>query len=220
MRKVELSPSVLAADKTQIEKELERARNTKSKYIHLDVMDGKFVPHVTLPFEQLKYIASISGLINDVHIMVEKPFEFALKYIECGADILTFHLEACSNKEEVLKTIELIKSKGCKVGISIKPETPVEDIFEYLPLLDLVLIMSVEPGEGGRVFIPSSVQKIAKLRSFIDTNRLNTLIEVDGGINDITSKLVKEAGVDILVAGSYLFRSSDMENRAAKLLEE
>ena len=156
-------------------------------------------------------------MINDVHIMVYDPLKYAKEYIEAGADIITFHLEACKNSAEVQQTIDFIRSKGVKVGLSIKPKTDVKELLPWLDKIDLALIMSVEPGFGGQKFIPNALDKISFLRKYIDSNNLAVLIEVDGGINDETGKLCADAGVDILVAGSYLFNKDDIKERINKI---
>ena len=150
--------------------------------------------------------------------MISDPFKYAPEFIKAGADILTFHYEACANDKEVFQVIDLIHDYGAKAGLSIKPNTPIDKVLPFLYSLDLVLIMSVEPGFGGQSFIDSSVSKILRLRDYIDENNIkNVLIEVDGGINEETAKLCKLAGVDVLVAGSYLFGHEDIKERIEKL---
>ena len=152
-------------------------------------------------------------MVNDVHIMISDPGKFAEAFVEAGADIVTFHYEACYDQDEVQEVINIIHACGAKAGLSIKPKTPVEVLTPFLEDLDLVLIMSVEPGFGGQSFIPDALDKIRYLRQVIDGNDYQCLIEVDGGINDKTGQLCKEAGVDIVVAGSYLFGKEDIKER-------
>ena len=213
MRKVIISPSILMADRTKIDEVLATLENVKAEYLHFDVMDGKFVPNTSFSLEDLKEISKKHNMVNDVHIMIEEPIKFAKYYVKNGADILTFHYEACKDETEVKEVIKIIRSEGAKVGLSIKPETPVDVVLPLVKELDLVLIMSVEPGFGGQSFIPSALTKIEILRKYIDENNLNCLIEVDGGINGITGIQCRQAGVDILVAGSYLVGNKNIKER-------
>ncbi len=156
-------------------------------------------------------------MVNDVHIMVSDPAIEAPLFVSCGADLVTFHIEAVSSLDEANKIIDKLHSLNCKAGISIKPATGVDSIISLLPKLDLVLVMSVEPGKGGQKFMPEALEKIVELRKIIDKNRLNCLIEVDGGINGETGQMCRKAGADILVAGSYLFGHDDFEERIKTL---
>ena len=212
-----VSPSLLAADKERLADEIKLAEKAGAEYIHWDIMDGKFVPNVSFKASTVRQNAHIHKMINDVHIMVSDPAIEAPLFVSCGADLVTFHIEAVESLEEATKIIDKLHSLNCKAGISIKPATGVEAIVPLLPKLDLVLVMSVEPGKGGQKFMPNALDKIAELRKIIDKNRLNCLIEVDGGINAETGQLCRKAGVDILVAGSYLFGHEDFEERV-KLL--
>lgn len=218
-RKIYISPSLLAADKNNLVSESLKVQKLGCKYIHFDVMDGIFVPAINFGLETLKDLHNKHKMINDVHIMVHNPLVLASAYAKTGADIVTFHYEALDNDVQRDATINTIRLNGAKVGMSIKPNTPVDVILPFLHKLDLVLIMSVEPGKGGQKFIEESLDKIKICRKYIDKNKLKTLIEVDGGINEETAKKVIEAGADILVAGSYLYGHDDIKERYKKLLK-
>ena len=211
-----VAPSLLAADFKNLELEIKRVSKAGAKWLHLDVMDGHFVPNISFGPVVLASIAKVSNLFLDVHLMISHPDKYADEFIKAGAQLITFHIEALKSAQ-VLKLIKHIKSKKVKVGIAIKPKTKVETILPYLKLIDLVLVMSVEPGFGGQKFMPLAVEKIKSLRAYIKKNKLKTLIEVDGGINLETAKLCADAGVDILVAGSYLFGAKDLTNKLKAL---
>ena len=215
---VKIAPSILSADFRHLEEEIKLVESLGAEWLHFDVMDGHFVPNISFGQPVLKGIAKCHNMVNDVHIMISDPFKYAPEFIKAGADILTFHYEACASDKEVFQVIDLIHDYGAKAGLSIKPNTPIDKVLPFLYSLDLVLIMSVEPGFGGQSFIDSSVSKILRLRDYIDENKIkNVLIEVDGGINEETAKLCKLAGVDVLVAGSYLFGHEDIKERIEKL---
>lgn len=212
-----VSPSLLAANKDHLGDEIKLAEEAGAEYIHWDIMDGKFVPNVSFKASEVKTFSKIHKMVNDVHIMVSDPEIEASLFVSCGADLVTFHIEAVDSLEKAIKIIDKLHSLNCKAGISIKPATGVDSIVPLLDKVDLVLVMSVEPGKGGQKFMPSALDKIRELRKIIDKNRFNCLIEVDGGINDETGQECRKAGVDILVAGSYLFGHDDFIERV-KLL--
>lgn len=220
MRRVHVAPSILSADFRFLNHEIEKVYEAGATYLHFDVMDGHFVPNISFGLPVLESLKGHYNMIYDVHIMISDPLTYGPKFVKAGADIVTFHYEALSNDKERNKVIRAIRKAGGKVGMSIKPKTRVEVVFPFLKMLDLVLVMSVEPGFGGQKFIPASLDEIEKLRKYIDRYKLDTLIEVDGGINNKTAKLCKEKGVDILVAGSYLFGSSKIKDRVEGLMHD
>ena len=219
MKDVIISPSVLDADFLNFEKEVQKMKDEGIKWIHFDVMDGHFVNNLSFGNLFLKRINHRIDLVKDVHIMIDNPLEMVEKFFESGADYLTFHYEACKNDAEVFKVIDKIHECGMKAGISIKPNTPVAKVFPFLHSLDLVLIMSVEPGRGGQKFIDLSLNKIYALREKIKEEKVSTLISVDGGVNDSTGPECVKMGADILVAGQYLFGHEDFKERYQRLLK-
>lgn len=218
MKKVEVSPSILSANFLNLEKDILDVYRGGAKYLHFDVMDGHFVPNISFGSVILKQISKEHLLINDVHLMITDPNKYLLDFINSGADIITFHYEALNSDEEIFALINRIKSYKVKAGISIKPNTNVDAIVKFLPFVDLVLVMSVEPGFGGQKFMFNSVEKIKNLVKIREESNRNFLIEVDGGINNETSKLCIEAGVDILVAGSYIYNKEDKKAAIESLI--
>ena len=217
MKEVMIAPSILSADFAKLGEEIKLVEDLGAEYLHFDVMDGHFVPNISFGIPVLKSISKLHNMVNDVHIMISEPKKYIEKFADAGAQIITFHYEACNSLQEVREIIDLIHDSGVKAGLSIKPNTPAEVLDPFLEDLDLVLVMSVEPGFGGQSFIPEALNKIAYLRNRIDENDLDCLIEVDGGINEKTGHLCAEAGVDILVAGSYLFGQKDIAERMESL---
>ena len=208
------APSILSADLCDLGKDIDRCKAAGCEYLHFDVMDGVFVPNISYGIPVLQSVRKHTDMFIDVHLMITEPARLIERFAEAGADNITFHAEAA---KDIKGTIDLIRKCGKKAGISVKPGTPVSDIYDYIPLVDMVLIMTVEPGFGGQGFIHSTLDKIAEVRRFVDEHGLNTDIEVDGGINDKTAPLVRSAGANVLVAGSYLFGAKDMKAAADKL---
>ena len=219
MKDVIISPSVLGADFLNFEQEVEKMIAAGVKWIHFDVMDGHFVKNISFGNLFLKRINNRIDLVKDVHIMIENPLSMVEKYAECGANYLTFHYEACKDDKEVFDVIDKIHECGMKAGISVKPETPVAKVFPFLHSLDLVLIMSVEPGRGGQKFIDLALNKIVGLKNKINEEKVNVLISVDGGVNDVTGPDCVKVGADVLVVGQYLFGHEDFEERYKRLLK-
>ena len=211
---IKISASILSADFGRLADELRRAEAAGCDMIHFDVMDGHFVPNLSYGVPVLKSIRKYCALPFDVHLMITDPLDYIDAFADAGADHITFHEEISEDPREVIKKI---RSRGITAGISVKPNTPVESVYELIDLLDMVLVMTVEPGFGGQGFISHPLDKISALRREIERRGLKTDIEVDGGIDASTSVLVKNAGANVLVSGSYLFKAKDMA-AAAKAL--
>jgi len=202
-----IAPSILSMDFSDMKNQLEEVRTSGATWLHFDVMDGHFVRNLTFGPDLLKGICKLSDLVMDVHLMVDDPITFSEVFLNAGADGITFHIEACNDKQEARELLRSISSRNKTAGISLRPQTDIEDLYDLLDDCNLVLIMSVNPGFGGQAFLPETLERIKKLRMEIDRRGLHTLIEVDGGINATTGKACREAGADVLVAGSYIFKN-------------
>ena len=203
-----LSPSILAADAMNMQKDLESAAQAGAKWLHIDVMDGLFVPNLSFGYSTVKAIRGISPLVLDVHLMIEKPIRYVEHFCKAGSDILTIHVEA-DTPENTKAALEQIRAMGVKPGIVLKPKTPAEALAPYLSMVDLVLVMTVEPGFGGQKFMADMMPKVKQLRAMLDEVNPSCHLEVDGGVDLVTGEICKENGADVLVAGSAFFGSKD-----------
>ena len=208
---VEISTSILSVKKGEESKTFFALEKAKTDYFHIDVMDGKFVEKDTYQkmLEYASYIKRISNLPLDIHLMVEDINTAINDFASVEPNIITFHYEVCKNKEEVMEVIKKIKNNNCKVGISVKPETDIKEIYEFLPYVHMCLVMTVEPGKGGQTLLTDMVNKIAELKEYIQKNNLEVDIEADGGINLTTAEAVKKAGANILVSGTAILMAKD-----------
>lgn len=204
-----LSPSILAADFARLGEQIKEVDEAGAQYLHIDVMDGVFVPSISFGMPVIKMIRKVTDRIFDVHLMIVEPERYVKEFKECGADSITFHLEATEDADE---TIDMIRGLGCRVGMSIKPKTPVEAVRKYLSKLDMLLVMTVEPGFGGQKYIPESTERIRQVRQMADEMGLDLDVQVDGGITLDNAKIVLEAGANVIVAGSSIFGGNITEN--------
>jgi ribulose-phosphate 3-epimerase len=207
MSKIIISPSILSADFANLEKDIQRVEKAGADWIHIDVMDGHFVPNITIGVPVVKSLRKVTKLPLDVHLMIENPEKYAESFISAGADILTFHYEAVK-EEEIIGLCKKIKALGAKVGMSIKPKTSPDRILKYLEHLDMLLVMTVEPGFGGQKFMQDCAEKIPTIKS---KAQKELIIQVDGGINDKTAKICTNFGATSLVAGNYIYKSENIE---------
>lgn len=210
-----LAPSILSGDFKCLGEQLKITEEAGAQYIHFDVMDGMFVPSISFGMPVLSSIRGVTGQVMDVHLMIEEPVRYVEEFAKCGADIITVHLEACRDLSE---TLDKIHACGVKAGISIKPATPAEALLPYLDRAEMFLVMSVEPGFGGQAFIPESLDKIRELRKLLDERNLPADLEVDGGIYPANVAEVLEAGANVIVSGSGVFKN-DIRDNTEKFME-
>ena len=216
---VDISTSLLSVKKEKIIDTVYKLEDANTNYFHIDVMDGEFVENDThdIMLEYCEYLDNITKIPLDIHLMVKDVKNFVDSYLIFNPNIITFHYEACKNKEEVMNLINYIKEKGRRVGISVKPETDVKEILEFLPYVHVVLVMTVEPGKGGQELISSTIEKIKELNSYREEQKLDYEIEADGGIKVENSDKIVDAGADILVAGTAIINSKDYAETIKKL---
>jgi len=213
MNNVIISPSILSADFANLERDIKLVEDNGADWIHVDVMDGHFVPNITIGIPVVKSLKRFAQKPLDVHLMIENPEKYIEDFATSGADIITFHYEAVK-PENIEEVCNKIKSLGCKAGISIKPKTNQKDLIPYLQFVDMVLVMTVEPGFGGQEFMHYCAQKIPEIRQY---GNKDLIIQVDGGINDVTSKICVSLGANSLVAGSYIYKSKDVKKAIESL---
>ena len=206
-----IAPSILSADFTKLGQDIESIKT--ADYLHFDVMDGIFVPNISIGIPVLESVRKYTDMVLDVHLMITEPVRYVERFADAGADIVVVHLEA-DTPENIALAIEKIKAKGKKAGISIKPKTPAEELLPYMKDIDLALVMTVEPGFGGQKFMADMMPKVELLRKYIDENGLDCELEVDGGVNPETAAVCRNAGANVLVAGSDVFKAAD---RAARI---
>ncbi len=211
-----LSPSILAADAMNLQRDLTMTADMGAKWLHIDIMDGSFVPNLSFGYSTVKGIRGFSDLVLDVHLMIDRPIRYVEEFCKAGSDILTIHVEA-DTPENTRKALEMIRQYGVKPGIVVKPNTPAEAIAEYLPLVDLVLVMTVEPGFGGQKFMAHMMPKVQQLRQMLDEVNPDCYLEVDGGVDLTTGEICKENGANVLVAGSAFYKAEDKKAFVEKM---
>lgn len=215
---IKVSPSILSADFVNLERDIRALSPAGADYVHVDVMDGLFVPNITIGIPVVAAIRKITELPLDVHLMIDRPIRYVDDFCKAGSDILTIHVEA-DTEENTLAALRRIRENGVRAAISVKPKTPAEAVLPFLPYCDLILVMTVEPGFGGQSFMEDMMPKLQKIRSFIDAQKPDCELEVDGGINETTARICREHGANVLVAGSAYFKHPDKKEFVRKLKE-
>ena len=205
---IKVSPSILSADFGNLERDIRALKPAGAEYVHIDVMDGIFVPNISLGFPVVSAIRKATDLVLDVHLMIDRPIRYVERFCEAGADILTVHVEA-DTEENTIEALKKIKACGVKAAICVKPKTPAEAVLPYIDLCDLILVMTVEPGFGGQSFMADMMPKVSAIRKYINEKNPACELEVDGGVNEKTAKVCIEAGANVLVAGSAYFKAAD-----------
>jgi ribulose-phosphate 3-epimerase len=203
-----ISPSILAADFANLERDIRDIEKNGSDFVHVDVMDGIFVPNISIGIPVVKAIRPVTGLPLDVHLMIDRPLRYVEEFVKAGADFVTVHVEA-DQPQNTLEALDRIHALGCKAGIVLKPRTPAEAAIPYLEKCDMILVMTVEPGFGGQKFMADMMPKVAQLRQMLDKVNPDCLLEVDGGVDAVTCDICKESGANVLVAGSAYFKAPD-----------
>ena len=211
-----LSPSILSADYMHFHQDMDETKRNGAKWLHVDIMDGHFVPNLSFGYSWVKAMRKITDLVLDVHLMIDTPIKYAEEFCKAGADYLTIHVEA-DTPENIDKTLDLIRSMGVKPGIVVKPNTPAEAVAPYLSKVDLVLVMTVEPGFGGQKFMAHMMPKLKQLRQMLDEVNPACLLEVDGGVDLVTAEVCKENGANVLVAGSAFYGAADRNAFVAQI---
>lgn len=205
---IKVSPSILSADFANLGRDLESLRQSGAEYVHFDVMDGQFVPNLSFGLPVLEAVRRVSDLVLDVHLMIDRPVRYVERFCDAGADIVTVHVEA-DTEENTRRALELIRAKGKKAGVVVKPKTPAEAVLPFLSLCDLILVMTVEPGFGGQSFMEDMMPKVTQIRQYITEKKPGCELEVDGGVAMATGPICAKAGADVFVAGSAFFGAAD-----------
>lgn len=205
---IKISPSILSADFGNMERDIHGLKAAGVEYVHVDIMDGHFVPNISMGFPMVEALRKITDLVLDVHLMIDRPIRYVERFCKAGADILTIHVEA-DTEENTLEALKIIKDCGVKAAICVKPKTPAEAVLPFIDLCDLILVMTVEPGFGGQSFMADMMPKVSQIRAYIDERNPSCELEVDGGVNTTTGKTCIEAGANVLVAGSAYFKAED-----------
>lgn len=211
---IKIAPSILSSDYSKLGEELKRMQDCGADWIHFDIMDGHFVPNLTIGVAVVESLRKVSDIFFDVHLMISEPLKYVAAFAKAGADIITFHVEA---ESDVRETISAIESAGCRAALSIKPKTPASEVFEYLDSIDMVLVMTVEPGFGGQSFMPDMMPKVREIRDECNRRGIDIEIQVDGGINEINISEAAKAGANVFVSGNTIFSAKDSKGMIKQL---